>query len=285
MPAERQDSTLGHTPLTHLGHSTGRNYLNEAELLIAMKCYFDGSNGTGSDGDSWMTLGGAATSDTLWNSFNERWDDMLKDRYPRAFWVSMNPLFSGEDPFERVNGWTDEKREDLMRDSLEILVSMDKRMFRTFVCSINLSARDRLIAEGCAVPDPVTLCVEMCVGSFVQWTNERKLEFNYLFFDRGEAFYTEFHSRWLKERTPPGTITPNGSSIFWDMIANVQEVDMKTTPPIQVADVLAWARTRSFSTKTASHLDSLLRAVVPSTSLLVTEDMMRERALRLQHEA
>jgi hypothetical protein len=47
---ERLESTTG--PRSRLGYSTGRNVFDGSELLIAMKCYFDGSEGKDSGGDT-----------------------------------------------------------------------------------------------------------------------------------------------------------------------------------------------------------------------------------------
>lgn len=71
-----------------------------------MKVYFDYSLGDDTKLDSWMTLAAVASTDNAWNGFNKRWDHMLKNRYPIAPYIHMTDIFSGTDPFERVNGWT-----------------------------------------------------------------------------------------------------------------------------------------------------------------------------------
>jgi hypothetical protein len=193
----------------------------------------------------------------------------------------MSQIFSGTDPFERgPAGWNEEKIESLLFDALNLLQQMDKEMFRSFVCSVNLSARDRLLSTGYRVSDPITLCTQMCVSSFFSWQTDKSIELNYLFFDRGEPFFHGFKDRWLEQRTPFGKLTPGGTSLFWDRIGDIQEVDMQRNPPIQAADMLAWGRTRSFSDKTAKHLDEVMRRIIPSTTLIVDEVLMRERSVK-----
>jgi hypothetical protein len=69
-PAGKQDSTVDGV-LSSLGNSTGRNYFNSTELLVAMKCYLDYSEGHHTDGDRWITLAGFATSDAAWTIFKK----------------------------------------------------------------------------------------------------------------------------------------------------------------------------------------------------------------------
>jgi hypothetical protein len=280
MPSGKKDTTVIYT-LSSLGNSTGRNYFDGSELLIAVKCYFDGSEGKHQDGDTWVTLAGFATSDAAWKVFNDKWDRMLKERYPVAPYIHMWEIYSGTDPFERgAAGWDETLIGALVFDALNLLQQMDKEQFRSFVCSVNLSGRDRLISEGYEVSDPITLCVEMCVGMFMQWSMEKDIELHYLFFDRGEKFFGDFKSRWLKERTPLGKITPGGVSLFWDLIADIQEVDMERNPPIQAADMLAWGKTRSFSDKTAKQLNEVMGRVIPSATATITEEIMRQKSVK-----
>src|ERR1039458_3865080 len=71
-------------PVSRLGYATGHNVFNGSELLIAMKCYFDGSEGQDTNGDSWVTLAGLAAPDRSWSGFESAWGGMLHKRYPIA---------------------------------------------------------------------------------------------------------------------------------------------------------------------------------------------------------
>ena len=54
-----------------------------------MKCYFDGSEGQDSSGDTWITLAGFAAADKSWDGFETRWTKMLHGRYPLAPYIHM----------------------------------------------------------------------------------------------------------------------------------------------------------------------------------------------------
>ena len=244
-----------------------------------MKCYFDGSEGMDSAGDKWLTLAAVAATDQMWAEFNVKWHRMLSERYPVAPFVHMWQIYSGADPFEwGAAGWSQEKVNRLVFSAVDILQQMDKSSFFTFVCSVNLSGRERLVREGFLVVEPSTLCVELGIGSLLTWNTQRGCFGKvWLFFDQGERFVSELRTRWTAGKTGNDPLSPQGSA--WDMIADIQEVKMQTHPPVQAADILAWARTRSFSEgKVARLLDEILRAVVPSTTALITEETMRQKS-------
>jgi len=275
-------------PLSGLGISTGRCSLDGTELVVAMKIYFDGSGGEDDAGSKWITLAGFATSDILWKKFCLDWETMLKERYPIAPYIHMNEMYSGTDPFERgVAGWTEEKVGRLVLDAMDILQKMEKEVFRSFVCSVDVTGRERLVGEGYVVDDPITLCTEMCLGRFNNWKwgfeDDRRLGLSYLFFDRGEHFVTDLKRRWLENRTPPGKVVVDRSKLFWDFIGDIQEVDMERNPPIQAADMVAWARTRSLSEKErpGRHVAHIMRQIIPHDTAIITEEKMRSKSVKI----
>jgi hypothetical protein len=250
-----------------------------------MKCYFDGSEGQDPNDSTWLTLAACAAPDSFWGPFNRKWEQMLRERYPIPPFIHMWQIASGEDPFCRRGGeWTDERIDQLVMDAVKVLQEQDKSRFRSFVCSIDVTARDRLIAEGLPVYDAVSLCTEMCFGQAYNWhisSHHPRLELSYLFFDRGEDYIKELKARWLAERTPPGKISTGGTRLAWDMISDIQELDMKRHPPIQAADMFAWSRSRSLlSDKKWVHLATIMQAVVPSSVAIIDEEKMRIAAAK-----
>lgn len=113
-----------------------------------MKCYFDGSEGTDDSGGKWLTLAGYAAPDSFWGAFSRKWERMLTERYPIAPFIHMWQVVSGEDPFERRSGWDEENINRLILNAVDLMQQMDKRRFRCFVCSVDISARQRLLREG-----------------------------------------------------------------------------------------------------------------------------------------
>jgi len=148
-----------------------------------MKCYFDGSEGQDDNSSQWLTLAGYSATDLVWGRFDGKWQTMLRERYPIAPYIHMWKIVSGEDPFEPRAGWTQDKISSLITDAVKLLQSLDKKLFRSFVCSVDLSARDRLVREGYQVQDPHLLCAEMCIGGSIDWfLQKEKPEPIYLFF-------------------------------------------------------------------------------------------------------
>jgi hypothetical protein len=202
-----------------------------------MNCYFDGSRGGQSD--KWLTLGGFIATDAVWAKFQKDWEQMLKSRYPVAPYIHMTDIVHGVDPFERKAGWTVSKVQELVRDAILVLGELDQSKICGFACSVDTSARDRIYAEGFDIPDASQICAEIGLGSLLNWyTDQHDIGLAHLFYDQGEPFIGSIRSRWTEaERSPV-------KHPFWGRLANIQPVSMKTTSPIQAADILAWAFTR-----------------------------------------
>jgi hypothetical protein len=244
-----------------------------------MQFFFDGSEGRDDNGNDWLTLAGFVSSNSFWTSFNRQWDRMLKDRYPIAPYVHMWELIHGSDPFERIVGWTQDRVNQLVNDAIGILQGMDKSAFCSFVCTIDVSARSRLISMGSEIPEPAMICGHWCVGKASQWYFNRhpnKIDLVHVFFDRNEKFISPLKREWLQKRTPPDRVA---KELFWDLIADIDEVDMSLHPPIQAADMMAWGRSRSLSARdrTQRNLLAMIQFVVPSWSLVLDERRLREK--------
>lgn len=243
-----------------------------------MKFYFDGSEGATDEGSKWLTLAGFAALDNFWSGFNQRWVKMLRARYPIAPYIHMYELLGGDDPFETVNGWTLDRITSLVWDAVTLLQECDEQRFCSFLCTIDVSARDKLVAEGRQIPEPEVICANWCVTKAFTWFSQRHYESvdpMHIFFDRGERFMETIKGPWLKNRTPPGKLVL--SSLWWDMIENIEELDMAYHPPIQAADMFAWGRSRILSERdrTFKHLIKILNGVVPSLVLQLNEERLR----------
>jgi uncharacterized protein DUF3800 len=273
--------SISPVPLSELGRLTGRFYLGESRPLIAMNCYFDGS--VGGQLDQWLTLGGFVATDPTWARFQKQWEAMLKDRYPIAPYIHMTDIITGNDPFERRAGWTDCKVDRLISNAEGVLNSADKKTMCAFACSIDVTARKRLVAEGYKISDPAVICAEIGLGHLLTWyRNTHGPERAHLFYDQNEPFIRSIRRRWLifngKKSLP---------NAFWESIANVQPVRMQDTPAIQAADMVAWAVTRRLrdvpDDKWARLANSLIETrkysgILPTTQLdPIDESMMRAK--------
>jgi hypothetical protein len=246
-----------------------------------MKAFYDGSFGEDENGDKWITFAGIAATDAAWSEFDRRWSKMLSSRYPIAPYIHMIKVLDDKDPFEPCVGWEYVKKQALIQDAVMLLSQMDKAGFMMAWSSINESARVRLESEGLAgIPKSATLrCASDCffstVGSYLLHTPEESQEPLYVLFDRGEAFLGKFKNRYLENRTRPGR--PKNPENWFDLFADVQDVDLPYHSGLQAADMVAWAHSRSLSERERpfSWLKELLIRVVPSERVEYTEEVMR----------
>ena len=248
-----------------------------------MKTYYDGSIGEDDNGDEWITLAGIAATDSVWADFDIQWSRMLARRYPIAPYIHMVELLGGRDPFEPHVGWDICKKQELIQDAIILLSHMNKAEVKMVWCSINNSARVRLQHEGISVPpDPHYKCALTCLaltaGIYMRNVSVEEREPLYIFYDRGEKFFTEFKHNWLSGRTHPGE--KKNFDNWWDRFENVLDLDLPNHFPLQAADMIAWGHSRALSDKERlfSHLKKWLIDFVPSAAVEITEETMRKQA-------
>ncbi len=205
---------------------------------------------------------------------------MLRSRYPIAPFIHMTDLLTFNDPYERVSGWNEEKISSLVLDALQILQAMDKRKFCSFICTVDVSARDRLVAEGVPVPHPASICATTCIRQAMQWYianhfDDGTLERIHIFFDRNERFITPIRDIHKKHGAAEGRVAPNA----WGLLSHPQDVDMRDHPPVQAADMLAWGRSRELSNveQPFRYLLEIMRGIIPSWTFNIDEKVMRAK--------
>ena len=249
--------------------------------LIAMRSYFDGSEGEDGSGHKWLTLAGYIAKDSVWASFEPKWKEMLRNRYPPAPWLHMSQMMNHEDPFERVNGWTDEKLGYLIVDALKLLQRLDKKAFRMFVCSVDVTAREYLSADGYDIPDASIICAQTCFRGSLNWylASSNPLEAAYVYYDQGEPFFESIRQYWKTQKHPTRVVLAGD---IWGLIAIIEEADMRYTPPIQAADLAAWGHSRELVHRDRAwrYLAEIARKIIPSSVFRVDEDYLRHRYSR-----
>lgn len=243
-----------------------------------MKCFFDGSLTTGTDGHSWLTLAGYMAGDAFWNAFNLAWkSEVLEKREPHAPHLHMCDLVSGVNPYD---SWAPERRNRLVNDANLYLQSLPKKAFTAIVCSIDVTARDALVAEGCSIDPPHYICGHWCIAKAFGWyydTWPDRLEVGYVYFDRGEQFMHPFRQRWLQENKTQKFVKTN---TFWGGIAEVEALDATETPALQAADFIAWAESRKRSSavdRPQRHLATIQGMIIPSWRLVLDEANLRKK--------
>ena len=199
--------------------------------------------------------------------FEREWLRILNNRTPVAPYLHMNEVSSGGGPFHDKYGWDDAKRGDLIRDCLFFSQTLDKTCFRTFICSVDMTMY-RKLKESCRLlPSVAEICNRFVPRQIFNWYLENfsqwKVPELYYFFDQNERFEGRFHALVKKHQKKSWA----GLYNHWDTIKNVSSANMRSTLPLQLADMLAWAHHRKLTPHAKdlkwSHLHTMTDAVLP----------------------
>jgi hypothetical protein len=272
-----------------LGSYSGRVNISEDDILIALRAYFDSS---GKLEDDWMTLAGIATTDAIWQELEKAWDAILDEHTPKGSYVHMKEIFRLEKGFDKKLGWTHETAFGLSNKCLMYMSHLPKDKVRVFYSSVDLRAWRKLRAETYQMPEPVQLCNEYCSEFVLTWyaaflcpseVVDPQTDSIRYFFDRNEYFFKPFFEKWNYERNQSEA---TGNWSIWNVVDEVAPVEMKKTPGIQAADIIAWGRNRETFTKEgdiASHLMYIIRKVIPMSGVIWNEAKLREQFKPLIH--
>jgi hypothetical protein len=231
------------------------------------------------DGDL-VTLAGYAAEDSIWSGFDIEWNKILGDdrKRPKAAHLHMKEAAHLEGIFHWRNKWNLKKVEFLVTDLLMYLQTLPKDRFRQFACSINLSAYRKLLAEGWNIPDPIDLCNGYCPEGVLVWylgEYPGVIDAAHYFFDVSEPFKNPFEELWKKEKQ---SLSVRPTAETWQIIKSVTTTEMKDRPPLQAADLLAWASNRVLQPTTdawAKHLERIMKQIIPSSWVVFDETRLR----------
>jgi hypothetical protein len=188
--------------------------------------------------------------------------------------LHMNEVVSGNGSFSDARGWSDQKREQLVRDCLFYSQTIDKQSFRTFICSLDMERYRELNCSTQNFPSVSTLCNRWVPFQIFKWYLENfgtwKLAELYYFFAQNERYMGPFNTivrrRQKKSR--------RGLYNHWDIIKQITSSNMRLTLPLQLADLLAWAHHRKLTPHSEglkwSYLHTMTDAVLPFTRKDIT---------------
>jgi hypothetical protein len=252
----------------------------EEKVLIALRAYLDSSGKLEND---YITLVAIAANDKMWDEFETAWAQILEEYSPKGKYVHMREIYRLIKAFDSNLGWNHTNAFGLVNQCLMYMSSLDKNRFRLFYCSVDLKAWRRLRAETYQIQEPVDLCNRFCSESVIGWylnyypdvVNPKADTLKY-FFDKDEYFKSPFEDKWKAEKT---RAEETGKWSAWQLIEEVAAVDMKKTPGVQAADIIAWGMNRETFAKegdTAKYLGHVIRQVIPAFHIVWDEAKMRE---------
>jgi hypothetical protein len=260
-------------------HCAGSVNLGEGDALIALRTYLDSS---GKLEDGYITLVALTASDKMWEEFETSWAKILSEHTPKAEYIHMREIFRLIHGFDSAVGWTLHNAFDLVNKCLGYMSVLDKTRFHMFYCSIDLEAWRKLRAETYQMPEPVDMCNRFCSEMVLGWyfseypdTVDPYSDTVSYFFDRSEYFKQPFEDKWKAEKN---LAAQTGKWNVWKRINEVVSVEMRTTPGIQAADIIAWGMNRETFAKegdTAKYLGHIIRQVIPSHYIVWDEAKMR----------
>src|SRR5437773_10064368 len=88
-------------PTSVLGKSLPTAWVEQGDILIAIKAYFDKS---GQDNSPFLTLSGVAAGENVWADIEQHWQRILHDRQPKAEYVHMRDVLGLQRAFDQRKG-------------------------------------------------------------------------------------------------------------------------------------------------------------------------------------
>ena len=266
-----------------LGECISSWLTGKENILIPLESYFDGSAQGDWRKEKLVTLAGYAADDSMWMTFDQEWDAILKDDRRRAAapYLHMREATKYKDAFHYKNGWNSKRLSFLITDLLMYMQTIDKDRFRQFGCTIDLEAYRRLENQGFLFNDPIEICNDYCpaVALFWYFTEYPGIVHSaHFFFDIEEPFKELFEKHWKRQKA--NFLDPAANPDVWGLIKTVTTAEMRDKPAMQAADLLAWSsnRVHSVNAEVAFHdLEPLMKQIIPSTWIVFKEQQLRER--------
>ena len=194
--------------------------------------YFDGSRTNGHS----LTLSAVAADMKLWESLEDQWKYVLKDR-GGAPYMHMKEAMPLKESFAT---WVPSNRDFLLNGLIALLAEFShKPRFAFFTCTVDLEAHRRL-RKIKYIPPPERLCSRIVFPKLLDWYgafSDPILDVIEVYFDRNEKFIGHIQRDWENKKI-------RRENPVWDLIRTIAPADMRITPPLQVADMIAWSRNR-----------------------------------------
>lgn len=208
-------------------------------LVMILKSYFDGSNHADLSQYDRVVLATVCGNFEQWDGFIVDWNEVLV-RYDAPY-LHVTDAVTLNGPF---NGWSRRLVDDFILDCVRIakrhaaMPSLVEGEFRAGLRAVTMSIylKDYINARKSnpLLPNSIyELCTSEVLGFVFRWGRKVGAEQHYLYFDQGEDYRGHALARANSKRVK------RTSTIFKNVVVE-DEVDMRRTPAIQLADLFAW---------------------------------------------
>jgi hypothetical protein len=251
-------------------------FLRKEYVFIVLKSYFDRS---GQEDEKFVTLAGIAARDDLWADIEHTWEYMLHCDNPKAKYMHMREAVFLRDEFSPAKGWDDKKVGELINFLVSYITGLQLPKYCQFFCSVDMNAYRKLQAESYQMDSVVDICNSYCVERVMDWylweyKGGCDLEASY-YFDQGEPFEPVFKAKWERETDSEKKLSIYG---MWSHIKHVGSLNMRVTPGLQIADMLAWGHNReAMAGERYQHIALTMKRLAPTKGIIWDEVALRKR--------
>lgn len=209
---------------------------------MILKSYYDGGNQADSRLYDVLTLAGVYGSKDQWIPFESAWKDVL--RRHRADYLHTSDAVALQGEFHNEKGWDKTKRNAFITACVKVIedhiaLRISKKSAGRLglgVCTQTVKLKDYIKARSVKPDLPVVteICATNALARTLEWGEDiMGANFYHMFFDQGEPYYGHVKDR--KDNRKAKKLLP-----LMGRITSMTEVDMRYTPALQMADLVAW---------------------------------------------
>lgn len=197
-----------------------------------LEAYFDGSRNP-----RFVTLGGFSATPPTWGKFSSRWSAIVREA--EAPYLHMREAWGLSGAFDAKLGWDRARRRRLIFALMNMIgefrnfEDLERTDLFGFSCTVDLEGYNKARGRFPGLKPPESICLDWCAGLQFRRRPEPTARYLSLYFDRNEQFLHKINSVWQTKRTS-----------WRHLVAAIKTIEMKTTPALQLADLLAWVTNR-----------------------------------------
>jgi hypothetical protein len=220
------------------------NYSANSELIVILKSYFDAGNKADSSQFDVVSLAVVSATKDEWIPFEIAWRKMLKKH--RLDYLHTTDAVAGQGIYKNLKA---EEREYFLRDCVKIAAKYSARAtidsvpgkFGIFCFVVSIVLKD-FIAEYKKNPlagdNADQALFRQALGEVLLWSeNQAACDTCHFFFDQGEPYYG--HLRHLLDNKKA-----KEQAYLLNKVVQRSEANSRFFPPLQLADLYAWAQSR-----------------------------------------